>query len=259
MVIKGAVTLGSWRETMKFVIRPTLVGLWIAAGVLVVGGTSAQAFSVSAEDGDEAKFYANKPALVNGVGTATFDGSVGKNNATDFVDVMTNSTLKIDNGYGEIKPSSAGLPFTSITFTPTAGNLYDGMFWRGQIVDVPCVGRHCTDTPFDGNLTATITDTNGVVETLTYTGIGIDADFTRIGFEGDLTNQVIQSVTLSLDSTGYFKSVKQIDFSLFGTTGGGGGGAAPLPGALPLFATGLGAIGLLGWRRKRNRTAALAA
>ena len=32
----------------------------------------------------------------------------------------------------------------------------------------------------------------------------------------------------------------------------------PLPGALPLFATGLGALGLLGWRRKR-KAAALAA
>ena len=32
----------------------------------------------------------------------------------------------------------------------------------------------------------------------------------------------------------------------------------PLPGAFPLFATGVGALGLLGWRRKR-RVAALAA
>ena len=30
----------------------------------------------------------------------------------------------------------------------------------------------------------------------------------------------------------------------------------PLPGALPLFATGLGALGLLGWRRKRKDAAA---
>lgn len=30
------------------------------------------------------------------------------------------------------------------------------------------------------------------------------------------------------------------------------GGATPLPAALPLFATGLGALGLLGWRRKRK-------
>ena len=33
-------------------------------------------------------------------------------------------------------------------------------------------------------------------------------------------------------------------------------GNAPLPAALPLFATGLGALGLLGWRRKRKALAA---
>jgi hypothetical protein len=35
--------------------------------------------------------------------------------------------------------------------------------------------------------------------------------------------------------------------------------ATPLPAALPLFATGLGAMGLFGWRRKRKDVAALAA
>jgi hypothetical protein len=29
-------------------------------------------------------------------------------------------------------------------------------------------------------------------------------------------------------------------------------GATPLPAALPLFATGIGGLGLLGWRRKRK-------
>lgn len=38
----------------------------------------------------------------------------------------------------------------------------------------------------------------------------------------------------------------------------GGGDTTPLPAALPLFATGLGALGLLGWRRKK-KAAALAA
>jgi hypothetical protein len=33
----------------------------------------------------------------------------------------------------------------------------------------------------------------------------------------------------------------------------------PIPAALPLFATGLGALGLLGWRRKRNNAATGAA
>ena len=35
--------------------------------------------------------------------------------------------------------------------------------------------------------------------------------------------------------------------------------ATPLPAALPLFATGLGAMGLFGWRKKRKAAAALAA
>jgi hypothetical protein len=35
--------------------------------------------------------------------------------------------------------------------------------------------------------------------------------------------------------------------------------ATPLPATLPLFATGLGTLGLFGWRRKRNNTAAIAA
>jgi hypothetical protein len=35
--------------------------------------------------------------------------------------------------------------------------------------------------------------------------------------------------------------------------------ATPVPAALPLFAGGLGALGLLGWRRKRKNASALAA
>jgi len=52
--------------------------------------------------------------------------------------------------------------------------------------------------------------------------------------------------------------------SVFGefTSGGGGvggGGTVPLPGALSLFGTGLGMMGLLSWRRKRKKAIASAA
>ncbi len=43
------------------------------------------------------------------------------------------------------------------------------------------------------------------------------------------------------------------------TLGSSTPGATPLPAALPLFATGLGALGLFGWRRKRKAFAAIAA
>ena len=46
------------------------------------------------------------------------------------------------------------------------------------------------------------------------------------------------------------------NFETFVTTGVS---ATPLPASLPLFASGLGAFGLLGWRRKRKKVAALKA
>jgi hypothetical protein len=45
--------------------------------------------------------------------------------------------------------------------------------------------------------------------------------------------------------------VQTTDLSVSGT----GINATPLPAALPLFASGLGALGLLGWRRKRKAAA----
>jgi hypothetical protein len=57
----------------------------------------------------------------------------------------------------------------------------------------------------------------------------------------------------TFDPTGY-------SLSLDGGVGNGipsdfGTSATPLPAAFPLFATGLGALGLLGWRRKRKQAA----
>jgi hypothetical protein len=42
------------------------------------------------------------------------------------------------------------------------------------------------------------------------------------------------------------------------TTGSWSVATTPLPAALPLFATGLGTMGLFGWRRKRKNAAAAA-
>jgi hypothetical protein len=60
---------------------------------------------------------------------------------------------------------------------------------------------------------------------------------------------------------------RDIDLCISGTgctatttfTSEAGPGTTPLPAALPLFATGLGAFGLLGWRKKRKNASAMAA
>ena len=52
-----------------------------------------------------------------------------------------------------------------------------------------------------------------------------------------------------------WQSLSFTDGSQIVVTFVGGTSATPLPAALPLFATGLGAMGLLGWRRKRKAQA----
>jgi hypothetical protein len=47
-------------------------------------------------------------------------------------------------------------------------------------------------------------------------------------------------------------------FSFNYAVAGAAPGTTPLPATLPLFATGLGVMGLLGWRRKRRGVAAIA-
>ena len=48
---------------------------------------------------------------------------------------------------------------------------------------------------------------------------------------------------------------QSLGYALLPTEGGGTLPAVPLPATLPLFATGLGALGLLGWRRKQKAKA----
>ena len=53
------------------------------------------------------------------------------------------------------------------------------------------------------------------------------------------------------DANGTFTYTSGLGNTYIGTST-----VTPLPGALPLFATGLGALGLLGWRRKRKQLSA---
>ena len=65
---------------------------------------------------------------------------------------------------------------------------------------------------------------------------------------------------ISLDGINWNPSSQEgrtpLNFALYD---GGAVNVVPIPAALPLFATGLGALGLLGWRRKRTGAATVAA
>lgn len=110
---------------------------------------------------------------------------------------------------------------------------------------------------------------------------GTSSGQTHIAADSDLTSvtTLVQSSTIAIPSsiTGFFKYIVDPNtdsafgfFQIFdqdsnGTTGNlnietltvGTLSETPLPGALPLFATGLGAMGLLGWRRQRKIRAPL--
>jgi hypothetical protein len=91
---------------------------------------------------------------------------------------------------------------------------------------------------FSASGTLTVIGSNGATQAL-YGG-----DFgtaTLLGFVG------LTSFTLRCEA-GCQATVDNIVFSELSTV--------PLPAAIPLFATGLGALGLLGWRRKRKAKAA---
>jgi hypothetical protein len=99
-------------------------------------------------------------------------------------------------------------------------------------------GGATRDVVFSASGTLTVIGSNGATQAL-YGG-----DFgtaTLLGFVG------LTSFTLRCEA-GCQATVDNIVFSELSTV--------PLPAALPLFATGLGALGLLGWRRKRKAKAA---
>jgi hypothetical protein len=77
-----------------------------------------------------------------------------------------------------------------------------------------------------------------------------DADI-AIVFGGTFSSSISGAIAHAL----FTSNEDYADFNNITTTSGSVS-TTPLPAALPLFATGLGALGLLGWRRKRKAQAA---
>ena len=156
---------------------------------------------------------------------------VGLNVGDDFVLTVRAA----GNGFWTTTTSSFSLPINpALNINAlTSGNAVSTGFLDGAVVFVETEtpsGRCCAELgPNSWSLPIGLTFDEVV---LSYTLLSSDASF---GFDGGLWNTPFDGATFTAAP------------------------AVPLPAALPLFASGLGALGLLGWRRKRKNAAVAAA
>jgi hypothetical protein len=163
-----------------------------------------------------------------------FDFSfTGSMNAAPFTGIVTGEIIGLTNG--------------ASTATDVIIDSYPSAFTNPSPLpfDTFC-GSNCLVTSNSFTVTAgAITAYNFEVTSTTLTGLwSLVLGASEDSFSNGTGANQINLITQGTQSGTTFNPV--------GTTG-----ATPLPAALPLFATGLGALGLLGWRRKRK--AALAA
>jgi hypothetical protein len=199
-------------------------------------------------------------ALFLGNGTPTF------NNAAD-----SSQPITAPYAYDEFSanPSrfqyAVGIP-TNPTTTSGTGTLY-ALNGTGSDVQLSNDNGNTVTYPINPNANSYFrmnqaVGVNNTAQTLN-PSLGVSATWS-IG-SGTLTFEIINAFALLADNfTFAWAETCANDIILASTTltsssGGGTQSATPLPAALPLFATGLGALGLLGWRRKRKGAAALAA
>jgi hypothetical protein len=158
----------------------------------------------------------------------------------------TNTSLVSGNYVGTESTSGSGIlsPLGPYTVT-TSGNVTT----YGPSFTSFTVTGFVTDTFAGGTLFGTFTDSgtvSGGVSTGTLELVITGGTGAYLGYTGTET----ETATVLADGTFSGTGTGSLTTGSLSTT--------PLPAALPLFATGLGTFGLLGWRRKR-KAAALAA
>lgn len=182
----------------------------------------------------------------------------------------------VDGAFGDV---NVGDPFSlSISYESTTPNLGDSTFGvfnallsltvkAGAFV---ATSSGAPEIQIDNNPGGINHDRFGVVSrdtdglTGTNDGIPVSFFFLRLDDSTDSVFSTADSLPLALalalfDSNSFGIFFQDEERSIGGHITGISTSEVPLPAALPLFATGLGIMGLLGWRRRRKGTAVTAA
>ncbi len=156
-------------------------------------------------------------------------------------------TINGNNSVADFVIAGAAVKLDGVTITGGHAGLSGdggGIYNAGGMVTV-------INSPVEGN---TATDGGGIYNnsgTLTPVNVIFEGNTAADG--GGIYNSGVVYLT---DST-FLDNFASFGADIFNN--GGTITETPIPAALPLFATGLGGLGLFGWRRKRKNAAALAA
>ena len=247
-------------RTGDFAMKPSFVAsviLAIAAALIVIGNTPAQAVPVVSVGDTFTGTMTLDPttpcsySCVSGAsGPGSFygifnnPGTVTANIGGDiFSGVLSSTTLAV---YPGLSPSSNWYAFANnilLNGNPTAIPSQNG-------IDVVLFGNTPSTSVLPLNLSS-YDPASSSFDVFAYFATSDPYIFTFWSIDGRFTTLMQNDSVANYSFSGTITDVTTFTETV-------GPAATPLPAALPLFASGLGALGLLGWRRKR-KAAALAA
>jgi hypothetical protein len=179
------------------------------------------------------------PVATWGGSFVTINGSVDQNQEVTFTGETTFGTRSVSTADGSASVQSTPTPLPAITSTATA--------------NATATAAEATATSIGGNNNGAFT-TSATVSSL----------FTNVDYLIEMNAFALAhpsgTATTFFDPFFFLdQSLVDLGYSITVSPGIGNSlevaSATPLPAALPLFATGIGAFGLLGWRRKKKATA----
>jgi hypothetical protein len=144
--------------------------------------------------------------------------------------------IQVEDGTysAEIAGYSSNPDTLSQTVADTSGQSYELSFWRYVTIGTP---------------------TNSFV--VTWNGIQVYSEL-NVGASSAF-QQIVRSVVGTGSDALVFTVANDPGLTYLDNVSLTSTAVTPLPSALPLFASGVGILGLLGWRRKRKKVAAMAA